>query len=425
MQIIQWDKNGPKKVASFSKMEFDQVLFKKVSKILFDILKNGDSAVRKYTKEFDGITIPTKKVKVEQGEINRAYEQIDVRFVPMLNKIIGNVKKYYVEEIPKHFQIETKYGALLGKQYTPIRRVGIYVPGGQAPLVSTVYMCAVPAIVAGVEEIIMATPPNKETGYIDPHMLVVADLLGIKEVYKIGGVQAIGAMAFGTQTIEKVDKIVGPGNRYVTEAKRQVYGFVDIDMTAGPSEVVIIADDKADPSLITCDMLSQAEHTDGIAILITYSKNIISLVRKQIDSGYIIHVNDLDEAVEAANFIAPEHLEILVKNPSKLLKKIRNAGAVFLGNYSPVVVGDYVAGPSHVLPTGGTAKFFSPLGVLDFMKGSQYVHYTKDSLRSSLELVRKMTEIEGLILHRLSIEARFPELNENKKGDNSESQQDR
>jgi histidinol dehydrogenase len=414
MQIIQWDKNAPRKIESISKSTFfDQDLFKKVNKVLLEINKKGDSAVRRYTKQFDSIDIAPKKMRVSQGEVNRAYEKIDVKFVSLLNQVIENVRRYYKKELRKSYRITGKDGIVLGKKYTPLERVGLYIPGGQAPLVSTIYMTAVPAQVAGVKEFVMVTPPNKESGHIDPHLLVVADLLGIKEIYKVGGIQAIGALAFGTKTIKKVDKIVGPGNQYVTEAKRQVYGFVDIDMTAGPSEVVIIADQYADPNLITCDMLAQAEHIGGLAILITHSKRIIEAVKKRVDNGMIIVVKNLNEAMDVSNEIAPEHLELLTRNPRRMLNKVINAGAVFLGPYSPAVIGDYVAGPSHVLPTGGTARFFSPLSASDFIKSSQYIHYTKTALLNAREHVRTMTEIEGLILHRLSVEARFPETEKN------------
>lgn len=422
MQVINWDKNAQKKIDSISKIDFDPALFKKVNKIVQDVFKKGDTAVKKYTKEFDGIDIPTKRVRVTQGDVNRAYEQIDVKFVQILNHVIENVRKYYKKETIKPYKIKTKEGAILGKKYTPLERVGLYIPGGQAPLVSTIYMTAVPAQVAGVEEFVMVTPPNRETGHIDPHILVVADLLGIKEIYKMGGAQAVAAMAFGTKTIKKVDKIVGPGNQYVTEAKRQVYGFCDIDMTAGPSEVAIIADASADPNLIICDMLSQAEHVGGVAYLITHSKKIIDAVKKRVDNGYIVAVKSLNEAIIASNYIAPEHLEILIKNPKRILNKIKHAGAIFLGPYAPAVVGDYVAGPSHVLPTGGTARYFSPLSAGDFLKGSQYIEYTPEALKKERKYLQALTDIEGLILHRLSIEARFPDFHEvmNSENENKE-----
>ena len=387
MQVIQWDKNAQKKINSICKTDFDSALFKKVSKIIQEVSKKGDAAVRRFTKEFDGIDIPAKKVKVSQSDVNHAYEMIDVKLVSVLNHIVDNIKRYYKKELIKPYRIKTKEGAVLGKKYMPIERVGLYIPGGQAPLVSTICMTAVPAQVAGVKDFVMVTPPNKETGHIDPHLLVVADLLGIKEIYKMGGAQAIAALAFGTKTVNKVDKIVGPGNQFVTEAKRQVYGFVDIDMTAGPSEVAIIA--------------------DGVSFLITHSKKIIDAVKRRVENGYIVVTKSLQESIQVSNYIAPEHLEVFIKKPKSVLNKITNAGAIFLGPYSPAVIGDYAAGPSHVLPTGRTARFFSPLSANDFIKGSQYVEYTKEALLKERLYVRRLTEIEGLVLHRLSMEARF------------------
>ncbi|MBU1862568.1 MAG: histidinol dehydrogenase [Candidatus Omnitrophica bacterium] len=421
MQVIYWDKNNPGKVDALAKQSFDNGVYKKVYRIMQEVAKRGDPAIRRFTKEFDGIDIPPKRMRVSQGDVNRAYEKIDVQFVTVLNRLIENVRRYYKKEIKKSYRIKSKDGSIVGKKYTPLERVGIYIPGGQAPLVSTIYMTAVPAQVAGVKEIVMVTPPDREAGYINPYLLVVADLLGIKEIYKIGGAQAIAALTFGTKTIKKVDKVAGPGNQYVTEAKRQAYGFVDIDMTAGPSEVAIIADRYADPNIITCDLLSQAEHVGGVAVLITYSKKIVEQVRKRVENGYIIVVKNLDEAVAVANEIAPEHLEILTQNPKRMLNKIKNAGAIFLGAYSPAVIGDYVAGPSHVLPTGGTAKYFSPLSVSDFIKSSQYIYYTREALLRSRDDIRKMTDIEGLILHRLSVEARFPEIEKNIKENKGDS----
>lgn len=408
MPVIVWDKNSARKIEALCKHSFDPVLFKKVSKIVQEVAKKGDSALQRFTKEFDGVDISAKKVRVTQGDVNRAYEKIDVKLVPVLNHVIDNVRRYYKKELRKPYSIKTKEGAILGKIYSPLERVGIYVPGGQAPLVSTIYMTAVPAQVAGVKELVMVTPPNSETGHIDPHLLVVADLLGIKEIYKAGGAQAIAALAFGTKVIKKVDKIVGPGNQYVTEAKRQVYGYVDIDMTAGPSEVAIIADNSADTNLITCDLLSQAEHVGGIAFLITDAKEIADAVKKRVEDAYIILVKNMQEAVMVSDLIAPEHLEIMTRSPRSVMQSIKHAGAIFLGPYSPAVIGDYVAGPSHVLPTGGTARYFSPLSASDFIKSSQYIHYTKDALAKARDHVRRLTEIEGLVLHRLSVEARFP-----------------
>ncbi|MBI4549344.1 MAG: histidinol dehydrogenase [Candidatus Omnitrophica bacterium] len=407
MHVVKWDKTTLKKLNRGQQAALDKDIFKKVNRILWDVRERGDLAVRRYTREFDGIDVPLKKLRVSEGEINQAFEKINFQFVPLLKTISDNVRHYYEKDLRKSFKIRGKDGIVLGKIYSPLSRVGIYIPGGQAPLVSTVYMTVIPAKVAGVKEIVIATPPNRETGEIDPHILAVANLLGVKEIYRVGGAQAIAAMAYGTRTIQKVDKIAGPGNPYVTEAKRQVYGYVDIDMIAGPSEVCIVADSSADPNFITCDLLAQTEHFGGLGILITNSRKIAEIMRKRVDPGFIIQVNSLDEACEATNEIAPEHVEIMTKSPQRLLKKITNAGSIFLGPYSPAVIGDYIAGPSHVLPTGGTAHYFSALSAADFIKSAQVISYTKEALGKVRDHVRKLTEMEGLVLHRISLEARF------------------
>jgi histidinol dehydrogenase len=273
-------------------------------------------------------------------------------------------------------------------------------------------MTVIPAMVAGVKQIAICTPPRRDTGEIDPHILAVANLLGVNEIYRVGGVQAIGGLAFGTKTIPKVDKIVGPGNAYVTEAKRQVYGFVDIDMVAGPSEVAILADATANPDFVTCDLLAQTEHHGGMGYLITNSKKLTEIMRKRVDSGIIIQVKSIAEGCEVANEIAAEHLEIMTEDPATVAKSIRHAGAIFLGQYSPTVIGDYIAGPSHVLPTGGTARYFSPLSAATFIKSSQIIAYTKDALQAAREHVQKLTDMEGLFLHRISLEARLVKKND-------------
>ena len=407
MQIIHWDKQTLKRLNRTFGYEVDKDLFKKVNRILQEVKGRGDSALIRYTRDFDGINMPLKRLSVTQGDINRAYEKIRFDFVPLLKQIRDNVTTYYRAELKESFTIKGKDGISLGKQYRPLDRVGIYIPGGTAPLVSTVYMTVIPAAVAGVKEIIIATPPNHETGDIDPHILVVADLLGVKKIFRAGGAQAIAAFAFGTKTIPKVDKIVGPGNQYVTEAKRQVYGFVDVDMVAGPSEVAILCDAEADPNYVTCDLLAQAEHFGGTSYLITNSKKLAELIRRRVDSCMIILVKNLQEGCEAVNEIAPEHLEIITEDPEKWLKHVVHAGAIFLGPYSPAVIGDYIAGPSHVLPTSGTARYYSPLSAASFIKSSQVTSYTKEALSKVREPVRKLTEMEGLILHRISLEARF------------------
>ena len=407
MQVLLWDKQTQKKVARDFSHSFDKDVFKKVMRILAEVRQRGDLAIRRYTRQFDGLDLPLKRIRVSQGDINRAFEKIQVQFVPILRKITDNVKEYYERELKESFEIKRNDGIYLAKRYQPLERVGIYIPGGTAPLVSTVYMTVIPAKVAGVKEIVIATPPNRDTGEIDPNILAVANLLGVDEIYRVGGAQAIGALAFGTRTIKKVDKIVGPGNAYVTEAKRQVYGFVDVDMVAGPSEVAILADSSADPDFVTCDLLAQSEHHVGTSYLVTHSKKLIEAIRKRVDTGSIIQTKSLAEGYEAVNEIAPEHLEILTEEPEKALKHIKHAGAIFLGPYSPAVIGDYIAGPSHVLPTGGTARYFSPLSASTFIKSSQIISYSKEALAGTREHVQKLTDMEGLLLHKISLEARF------------------
>lgn len=409
MQVLLWDKQTQKKVRRDYSSTFDKDIFKKVNRILTEVRLRGDLALRRFTREFDGLDLPLKRITVAQSDINRAFEKIEFRFVPLLRQITENVKGYYERELKPSFEIQGKDGIYLAKRYQPLERVGIYIPGGTAPLVSTVYMCVIPAKVAGVKEIVICTPPNRDTGEIDPHILVVANLLGVNEIYRVGGAQAIGAMAFGTRILRKVNKIVGPGNAYVTEAKRQVYGFVDVDMVAGPSEIAILADTTADADYVTCDLLAQAEHFGGIAYLVTPAKKLIQALRRRVDTGFIIQVKSIAEGCDVVNEIAPEHLELLTEEPEKVLKQIRHAGAIFLGNYSPAVVGDYIAGPSHVLPTGGTARYFSPLSASTFVKSSQIISYTKEALQKAREHVQKLTEMEGLFLHRISLEARFIE----------------
>lgn len=407
MQVLNWDKLTQKKVKRDYASVFDPSIFKKVNRILAEVRQSGDLAVRRYTREFDGIELSLKRLAVTQGDINRAFEKIQVKFVPLLKQITENVREYYEKELNKSFEIDGPNGVHLGKRYQPLERVGVYIPAGTAPLVSTVYMSVIPAKVAGVKQIVLVTPPRRDTGEINPHILAVANLLGVNEIYRMGGAQAIGALAFGTKTVQKVDKIVGPGNAYVTEAKRQVYGFVDIDMVAGPSEVTILADGTANADYVTCDLLAQTEHHGGTGYLVTNSKKLVEVMRKRVDAGYIIQVKSLAEGCEVVNEIAPEHLEIMTEEPEKMVPAIRNAGAIFLGPYSPTVIGDYIAGPSHVLPTGGTARYFSPLSASSFVKSSQIIRYTKEALAGAKEHVQKLTDMEGLFLHRISLEARL------------------
>lgn len=380
----------------------------KVKKIIDDVRLLGDEALIKYTKKFDGIKLLTRQLRVSEIEISGAYQNISPNFVSSLKVVIDNVNRFYRKTLRKSWRIKDADGVVLGENYTPLDRVGIYIPAGTAPLVSTVYMTVLPAKIAGVKKIVLVSPPNK-SGYINPHILVVADLLKVDEIYRVGGAQGIAALAYGTKTIPAVDKIVGPGNIYVSEAKRQVFGKVDIDMIAGPTELVIIANRFSDPKFIVADLRAQAEHAKGLAILITNSKTLANEVRSQLDDqeGFIVLTKNLDQAIEITNKIAPEHLEILVQNPKRLLKGIRNAGAIFLGPYSPTAVGDYIAGPSHVLPTGGTARFFSGLSVDDFIKSNHIISYSKRALEKMKEPLEKIAGIEGLTRHLDSVKARF------------------
>lgn len=378
----------------------------KVRKIIQDVREDGDRAVLRYTRKFDKVKLPPKELKVSANEINGSYQNIDTDFIPSLKSIIDNIQKFHKKQLPKAWKMKAGEGVELGEIFRPIEKVGIYVPAGTAPLVSSVYMSVLPAKIAGVKKIIIATPPTK-FGSVDPHILAVANLLNVDEVYKVGGAQAIAALAFGTKTIPKVDKIVGPGNDYVTEAKRQVYGYVDIDMLAGPSEVVILANQLSDKDYVVQDLLAQAEHAKGLSILVTTSKKFAKVMKKEIDKGYIVLAKNLTQAAEVINRIAPEHLEIFIKRPNRILKLVKNAGAVFIGPYSPVCIGDYVAGPSHVLPTGGTARFFSGLGVRSFLKSSHTISYSKKALEKETVAIEKITKMEGLQKHLDSFKARF------------------
>ncbi|MCX5666159.1 MAG: histidinol dehydrogenase [Candidatus Omnitrophica bacterium] len=377
-----------------------------VRKIVENVKLYGDDAVIKYTRKFDRVKLTPKELKVTECETSGAYQDIKPEFISALKIVIDNVTKFYKKHLKKSWNIKDTNGVLLGEKVMPLENVGVYVPSGTVPLVSSVYMTVIPAKMAGVKKVVLVTPPNKYKS-IDPYILVVANLLKVDEIYKVGGAQAIASLAFGTKTIPKVDKIVGPGNAYVTEAKRQVFGFCDIDMLAGPTEVVIIANQSSNINYIKADLEAQGEHYMGLAILITNSKRIVRTLKKEDFKGYIILVKNMDEAADVANKLAAEHLQILTKDPKKIAKKIVNAGAIFLGPYTPVAVGDYVAGPSHVLPTGGSARFFSGLGVQDFYKCSHILSYTKSALEEIRGPLEKIAEIEGLRKHLDSVKVRF------------------
>jgi len=378
----------------------------KVRRIIDTVRVDGDDALVKYTKQFDKVRLDARQLKVAEAEISSAYQNITSDFISTLKIIINNVSLFYKKQLQKPCRIRQEDGVLLKESIQPLDSVGIYIPAGTAPLVSSVYMTVIPAKVAGVKNIVLATPPDKN-GNINPYILAVANLLKVDEIYKVGGAQAIAAFAFGTKTIPRVDKIIGPGNMYVTEAKRQLFGYVDIDMLAGPSELVVIANRHSNPDYIFADLEAQAEHLGGLAILITTSKQLVRQARKRVPRGYVIYAKNINEAIEISNRIAPEHLEIVTNNPSSVAKKIRNAGAIFLGPYSPTAVGDYVAGPSHVLPTMGTARFFSGLSLYHFMKTSHIISYSKKALEKTREPLERVATLEGLTKHYESIKIRF------------------
>ncbi|MCC5909292.1 MAG: histidinol dehydrogenase [Clostridiaceae bacterium] len=395
-----------------------------VEGILQDVMKKGDEALFEYTEKFDKVDLREKGLKVKAEEMEEAYKKVSRDFIEAMRQAIRNIKKYHVRQRQNSW-FETEADILLGQKITAIERVGVYVPGGTAAYPSSVLMNVIPALVAGVKGIAMVTPPNK-AGKIIPGVLVAAKELGIEEIYKVGGAQAVGALAFGTETIPKVNKIVGPGNIYVATAKRAVYGYVDIDMIAGPSEVLVIADRSAKAKYVAADLLSQAEHDElSSSILITTSEELAMEVQQEVDRqllllerrviaeksienyGKIIVVEDLKEAAKLSNEIAPEHLELSVEQPLELLGSIENAGAIFLGHYSPEPLGDYFAGPNHVLPTSGTAKFYSPLSVDDFTKKSSVIYYSREALATVKDRVMTLAEEEGLTAHKNSIKVRF------------------
>ncbi len=378
----------------------------KVAKIIKEVREKGDEAVLKYTRKFDKVRLSSKEIKVTESEISAAFNELNSKIISKIKKAIENTTRFYKALVPKPLKIKDTSGKIVGVKYVPIQRVGIYVPAGTSTLISSVYMCAIPAIVAGVKEIVLVSPPNKYKT-LNSFILAVASMLKIKEIYKVGGAQAIAALAYGTKTIKRVDKIIGPGNEFVTEAKRQVFGVVGIDMLAGPSEILIIASKHANIDYLVADLEAQTEHRGGIGIVVTNSKKIANLLRKKKINGFVIRVRNLDEAVDVANRIAPEHLEILTKKPLSLLKKIYNAGAVFLGELSPVALGDYVAGSSHVLPTSGTSRFFSALSVRDFLKEIHFISYTRKSLGEEADVVEEIGNLEGMSKHVESVKKRL------------------
>lgn len=396
-----------------------------VAEIIANVREKKDEALFAYTKKFDKCDIHAGNVKVTREEIEEAYKKLDENLIAVMKKSAENIRAFHEKQLHNSWIDAKPDGSILGQKITPIGMSGVYVPGGKAAYPSSVLMNVIPAKVAGVEKIIMTTPPDKD-GKVYAGTLVAADIAGVNEIYKVGGAQAIAAMAFGTESIPKVDKITGPGNIFVALAKKACFGYVSIDSIAGPSEILVIADETANARYVAADLLSQAEHDEmASAILITTSKQLAEevnvqtekmtkelsrkeIIRKSLDNyGYILIADSIQDAVEAANEIASEHLEILTANPYEVMTKIKNAGAVFLGEYSCEPLGDYYAGPNHILPTNGTAKFFSPLNVDDFMKKTSIISYSREALMAVHKDIEVFAESEGLTAHANSIKVRF------------------
>jgi len=397
----------------------------RVNDIITAVRERRDEAIFEYTKRFDGADINASNILVTEEEIAEAYEQVDEKLLDVIRKALVNIRDYHAKQRQNSWFDSQPNGIILGQKVTPLKTVGVYVPGGKAVYPSSVLMNVMPAKVAGVDEIIMTTPPGAD-GKVYPSTLVAAKEAGVDKIYKVGGAQAVAAMAFGTESIPKVDKIVGPGNIYVALAKKAVFGYVSIDSIAGPSEILVLADETANPRFVAADLLSQAEHDEmASAILITTSRELAEKVSVEVDKfvaqlsrqeimqksldnyGYILVADTLEAAIDTANEIASEHLEIVTKNPFEVMTKIRNAGAIFIGEYSSEPLGDYFAGPNHVLPTNGTAKFFSPLGVDDFIKKSSIISYSREALEPVYRDIVQFAECEKLTAHANSIRVRF------------------
>lgn len=396
----------------------------RVNAIIEEVRNNRDQAVFNYTKQFDGADINAGNILVTEEEIAEAYEQVDTTLLAVIRKSLVNIKKYHEKQVQNSW-FTTEDGIILGQKVTALATVGVYVPGGKAVYPSSVLMNVLPAKVAGVDRIVMCTPPGKD-GKVYPSTLVAAKEAGVDEIYKVGGAQAIAAMAFGTESVPKVDKIVGPGNIYVALAKKAVFGYVSIDSIAGPSEILVLADETANPRYVAADLLSQAEHDEmASAILITTSQKLAEEVSAEIDQfvaelsrkeiiqksldnyGYILVADNMEEAIDTVNAIASEHMEIVTADPFHVMTKIRNAGAIFIGEYSSEPLGDYFAGPNHVLPTNGTAKFFSALSVDDFIKKSSIISYSREALEKVYKDIEQFAECEKLTAHANSIRVRF------------------
>ena len=420
-----YDRNEVPEEEIFRREEETADVSAPVAEILRDVKERGDAALLDCARRFDKAELSA--LEVTSRELDEGAAQVDGEFTQILREAAENIRAFHARQRREGFLMAEREGVILGQKITPLARVGIYVPGGTAAYPSTVLMNAIPAHIAGVGEIIMATPPGRD-GKICPAILAAAKLAGVTRIFKMGGAQAVAALAYGTETVPKVDKIVGPGNAYVAEAKRQVFGLVNIDMIAGPSEILVIADGKSNPAWVAADLLSQAEHDKlASAVLVTDSRPLAQAVAQAVEdqlrtlereeiarasiehNGKIIVVRSLAEAVAAANRIAPEHLELSVENPFDYLGQIENAGSIFLGRYNPEPMGDYFAGPNHTLPTMGTARFYSPLSVDDFVKKSQFSCYTREALERDYRKVSRFAKEEGLTAHARAVEIRFEE----------------
>lgn len=431
MRIIKLDESSKKNILNDllkrSPNNYDNFA-DSVNAILANVKENGDKALFQYTKDFDKADINASNIKVTEEEIKEAYNRLEnPELVQVIRRSLKNIKEYHEKQKQYSWFDSKPDGSILGQKVTPLSRVGVYVPGGKAAYPSSVLMNVIPAKVAGVEQIVMVTPPGKD-GKVNPNTLVAANEAGVDVIYKVGGAQAIAALAYGTESIAKVDKIVGPGNIYVALAKKAVFGYVSIDSVAGPSEILVLADETANPRYVAADLLSQAEHDElASAILVTTSEELANKVSEYVDMfvsklkrkeilqksldnyGYILVTDTMQAAIDTANDIASEHLEIVTKNPFDTMTRIKNAGAIFLGENSSEPLGDYFAGPNHVLPTNGTAKFFSPLSVDDFIKKSSIISYSREALEPLSEDIQKFAKAEGLTAHANSIRVRFEE----------------
>ena len=419
--IYEFDKLKPEEILNRD-IRAEEDVSRAVDEILARVKAEGDAALRDYTKRFDGVELTD--LQVSEAELDAAMAALEPDFIETLEIAAANIRRFHQQQVHRDFVLTDQPGIVMGQRYTPIERVGICVPSSPVAFPSTILMNLIPARIAGVKEIVIVTPPNAD-GTISPEAVAAARIAGADKIFKVGGAQAVAALAYGTETIPKVDKIVGPGGIFVATAKRKVFGLVDIDMIAGPSEILVVADGKSDPRWVAADLLSQAEHDVlASAVLVTDSRELAEVVqtelevqmarlpRRQVarksidDNGKIILTDDLEKAVEAANLIAPEHLELCVDDPFALLPRVKNAGSIFLGRHTPEALGDYFAGPNHTLPTSGTARFSSPLGVDDFVKRSSFLYYTQEALAPVAERIADFAEREGLHAHAQSVTIR-------------------